>query len=150
MQNEPSSGKPAGPDLGRRGLWRQLLTQAIVLPSELRGHRHLALTDLQRLPDRQLAEVVPVFRADGGFRLEAGRLFAEANDPQRRHCVYVCSDQEAYLLQRFDSGTPLADIGEELEERFRLPRGRGFALARDLFLRLAQRVICHPAGPHEP
>lgn len=148
MPNE-SHDEAGGPDLNRRHLWMHLLNQAVVAQQESCGHRHLCLADLRNLPIQRLAQIVPVFRADGGFRLEAGQLFAHAKDPQRRHCVYDCSALEAYLLQRFDSGTPLIEIGEEVDELYDLPRGRGFASAKDLFLRLAARMICHPAAPYQ-
>jgi hypothetical protein len=149
VKNEPKSGKSKDVDMGRRGLWKQLLGRAVVWQGEVRGHRHLALSELEQMPDAMLAEVVPVFRQDGGFRLEGGRLFSDSGDPEKRQCVCECSDEEIYVLGRFDSGTPLGDIGTEVENLFHLPKGHGFELTRDLFLELAKSVICHPAGMNE-
>jgi hypothetical protein len=149
MPNEPKPQGRQAANPGRRRLWKRLLSEVAVVQEEFRGHRHLALADLGRMPDHVLAEVVPVFRRDGGFRLEGDRLFAGADDPAQRHCIRECTAAETHALQQFASGTRLGDIGEELEDRFRLPRGNGFALVKDLFLELASRMVCHPAGPTE-
>ena len=135
-------------DLSRRRLWAQLIGHLAAFREELAGNRHLSLAHLKDMPEAALMEVIPVFRKNGGFFLQGERLYGRSEDGEEPKGVRDCTTEEAYALSRFDAGTPLGDIGEELEKHFGLAAGSGFELARDLFLELAQQGICRPAAPH--
>ncbi|MCY3023990.1 MAG: hypothetical protein NTW87_33845 [Planctomycetota bacterium] len=147
------------PDPGRRGFWRQVLGHAVVACKEAHGQRHYSTADLSKLPDSVLAEVVPVFFEGCGYTVEDGYLFrtvARASRPcdaatsPARQRIYECSEQHYYILQRFGSGTNLTAIGRELAGRFEMSEEQGFRAVRALFLELAGRGCCHPAGVPEP
>jgi hypothetical protein len=147
MSNPMRGPDPRPVDRGRRRFWSQLLGKAVVACDELRGHPHMMLDDLARVPDERLAKVVPVFRQDGSFRLEEGRLLSVSADPRQSICVCACSPQETFILARFDGVTTLGQIGQDVAQQFEVPESIGFQQVRELFLRLAREMICHPAGP---
>jgi hypothetical protein len=43
--------------------------------------------------------------------------------------------------------TTLGQIGQDVAQQFEVPESIGFQQVRELFLRLAREMICHPAGP---
>jgi hypothetical protein len=147
MPKQTSESKSPSITFGRRQWWRQALGMAVVTGEELYGHRHFALSELAGLPDECLEKIVPIFREDGGFRLDNGRLVSAADDPENRRCICECSPQESCILARFGGNASLGEIGREVAGKFGISQHEGFMLVRELFLRLAQEVICHPAEP---
>jgi hypothetical protein len=106
--------------------------------------QRFSLGDLSHLPDSLLGQVVPVLPPGITVATEESGVSLRA-DGQGDEGFVGLDPQGAAAVRLFDGKRTLQEIGAALDTL----SGEidGFTVARDAFLALAARGVCHPAGP---
>jgi hypothetical protein len=134
----------------RRAFWRALFQEVLVASGVLHGGRECRLEDLGRLPDDVLARIRPMVHpaceifVDGEYVCSRSRQKAEAVKLFRNDDTV-----NGAALGMFDGERTLGEVGACLAEARGQEEAWGFARARELFLALANSLICIPRDPLE-
>lgn len=137
------------PNHTRRSFFKSLVAETVSFVEELNGKPQFGLGELKTLPDDVLLEMIPVFNRAVPARVKAGRLLVRRGKDAEFEPYLALTDREAYILARFDGHHSIAGIRDELAAGFEIEPDIAFAEVKRLFVRLAEAVICHPAGGHE-
>lgn len=132
----------------RRQFLPALLREALVTVGLLRGGQGARLADLGRLPDERLARLRPMINPACNIVIEEDQVWARHK--KTGAVVRLFAIEEADRLaafNHFNGEHTLAEVGTLLAEERDWDQAEGFALARDLFLELAGRLVCLPRDP---
>lgn len=132
----------------RRGFWRGLLHEAFVVSGLLKGGQACRLSDLASLPDEELARVRPAVHRACDIFVDGDQVWSHCRETGDRVCLFPTADTaSSAALGMFDGHHTLGQVGKRLAQTLDWDEARAFAHARDLFLRLAERLICLPRDP---
>ncbi len=136
-------------DHKRRYFLKSLVTETIAMAEELSGTPQFRLDELETVPDDILGDMVPVFNTGRPSKIADGWLSAwDVKNGEFRRFHKLC-DHEAYILTCFDGSHSVSGICNRLESDFQIRWDKAFSTVKNLFVRLSEAAICHPAGGHE-
>jgi hypothetical protein len=133
----------------RRGFWRALLNEALVLSDSLRGTPPFKLSELGSLPDNQLAQIKPIVSPDYRIFVDQGHVCSRGKKSGLVLKLFPIAKQNLLAFNLFDGKHDLAEIGERVSQEMDWDEAKGFAHTRDLFLSLVRRLVCVPKDPIE-
>lgn len=149
---KPEMNHPRG-DLpftcSRRGFWRALLNEALVLSDSLRGTPPFKLSELGGLSDNQLAQIKPIISPDYRIFVEQGRVCGREKRTGLVLKLFSIAKQNLLAFNLFDGKHKLGEIGERVSQEMDWDEAKGFAHTRGLFLSLVSRLVCVPKDPIE-
>jgi hypothetical protein len=134
----------------RRAFFRLLADEGCATVEELRGRRQLRLSELPRLPDALLAQIVPVILP--GVRIEVTGEVVLGKLPGREEAVelfaYELSESvDSFIFNRFNGQKPIGRISQDLAAAKSLGPEESFGRVREFFLRLVRHGVCAPGNP---
>jgi hypothetical protein len=132
----------------RRGFLPVLLREAIVTLGMLRGGEGCRLSDLESLPDEQLASIKPIINPAFEISVEAEQVLARYKETGTTVPLFAV-DETATLttFNLFDGRHTLDEAGARLAEEMDWAGDAGFAYAKELFLWLVENLVCVPKDP---
>lgn len=129
----------------RRGFLPALLREAIVTMGVLHGGDGRRLSELQSLPDEQLAAIKPVLNPAYEISVEAEDVLARYKPTDATVPLFTVTDTATLAaFNLFDGRHTLGEVGARLADQMDWDEAKGFAYTRDLFLRLVQDLIFVP------
>jgi hypothetical protein len=132
----------------RRGFLPVLVREAIVTLGMLRGGEGCRLSELESLPDEQLASIKPIINPAFEISVEAEHVLARYKKTGATVPLFAVDETAALTaFNLFDGRHTLDEAGARLADQMDWDRGAGFAYARDFFLQLVENLICVPKGP---
>lgn len=132
----------------RRNFFCSIIAETFSIVEEIRGTPQLRLDELKTLPDDILGGMVPVYNKAIPSRIENGRLLIQGKNGEfRSYCRLA--EREEYILTCIDGNHSITGIGNCLIADFQLDQDAAYAEVKNLFLRLAEAGICHPAGAQQ-
>ncbi len=138
--------------VSRRRLWSAIKAELLANRGLVRGIPALKLSELGRLPDDELAQIIPGVAPGCGISVRDQFVWGQlpGNEPPTR--LFPLGSPALMAFNLFNGQTPLGEVAEQLAVR--LGEGwdaaRAFALARGLFLALVVAGICRPVGVPSP
>jgi methyltransferase-like protein len=142
-----SDKKPV--DKSRRNFFSQLTSETISMVDEFKGKPQMLLSEIDKVPEDIVRQMVPVFTENRPSYLEDSRLFVKNDKSGDYEEIYRLNPDEYFILKHFDGMQTLEDIAISLEEHSKQDSDAAFQLVRNIFITLAKIMICHPAHPHE-
>jgi hypothetical protein len=143
--------KTSRPDLSfacsRRRLLPALFQEMVVIFGSLKGGQGHRLSDLDNLPDDQLAQIKPVVSPDYEVFVEQGHVCGRLKGTQATLKLFPMQKEYLAVFNRFNGQHTLGEIGERLSQERGWEGTKGFAYAKDLFLALVRRLVCVPKDP---
>lgn len=135
-------------NISRRDFWRALAQEAFVASRALKGEGNYPLSELGNLPDARLAQIKPVVHPLCEIYVDDGSVRGRYKDAGNSVELFsVERVEDRVTLGMFDGGHTLREVGSRLAQALEWDEARAFAHARDLFLSLAERMICIPKDP---
>jgi len=132
----------------RRQFLPALLREVLVTLGMLRGGQGARLADLSHLPDEQLAHLRPIVNPACAITVDEDQVWARHKKTGTAVRLFAVEEADKLTaFNRFDGEHTLAEVGALLAEERGWDQAQGFALARDLFLELAGRLVCLPRDP---
>jgi len=132
----------------RRGFLPVLLREAIVTLGMLRGGEGCRLSELENLPDEQLAGIKPMVNPAFEIGVEAGHVLARYKKTGATVPLFAVDETAALTaFNLFDGRHTLDEAGVHLADQMDWDKGAGFTYARDLFLQLVESLVCIPKDP---
>jgi hypothetical protein len=130
----------------RRTFWRGIVHEVLVVSGMLKGGRECRLSELKDLPDAQLSEIRPMVHPSCEIFQNDGHVWSRCKDTGVEVKLFpVGETAQQVTLGMFDGHHTLRQVGERQAMEWDEPRA--FAQARELFFRLADRLICVPRDP---
>jgi hypothetical protein len=125
-----------------------LLRETIVTLGMLRGGEGGRLSELENLPDEQLARIKPMVNPAFEIEVEAEHVLGRYKETGVAVSLFAV-DETATLtaFNLFDGRHTLGEAGARLADQMNWDRDAGFAYARDLFLQLVENLVCVPRDP---
>jgi hypothetical protein len=133
----------------RRGFWRALFNEALVLTDSLKGTPPFNLSELGSLPDEQLAQIKPIISPDYRIFVEQRHVCARGKKTGVVLKLFPIQKQNLVVFNLFDGKHTMGQIGERVSEEMDWDEVQGFAHARNIFLSLVRRFVCAPKDPLE-
>lgn len=135
----------------RRTFWRALFQEMLVASGVLHGGHECRLEDLDGLPDQEMAKIRPRVHPACEIFVEGDYIWGRSRQNKAAVRLFRSDDGPNWMaLAMFDGQRTLGEIGACLAEALDQDESWGFSHARDLFLSLANRLICIPKDPPEP
>jgi len=132
----------------RRGFLPVLLREAIVTLGMLRGGEGCRLSELESLPDEQLASIKPIMNPAFEIGVEDEHVLARYRETGATVNLFAVDETAALTaFNLFDGRHTLDEAGARLADQMDWDKGAGFAYARDLFLELVENLVCVPKDP---
>jgi hypothetical protein len=135
-------------DNSRRGFFRLLLRNVIVLADEAKGRRNIPLNKLDKLPTQTVQSIVPI-AFPKGWRLEGTTLYLIDRKTGEYLPYHELTSVEFYIFQEFFTGETLGQIANKAEEYNKMTTGAAWPITAHLFFELAKQRICHPKEEYE-
>jgi hypothetical protein len=137
----------SGPVRGRRDFFRSLLRDTIVLAQEAQGRPQLRLSDLGRLPEARLREVVPevVFGAEVSVEGSAALVLPPGSTDEAAR-VPIGPAEALRAAELFDGEVSLGQVADALAEELGMEPQAAFSLVRSAFLAMVDARACVPAN----
>jgi len=131
----------------RRDFFRSVLGDVAAFADELAGRPQFQISELWSLPDDALAKIIPAVHPQAEILVGADHVAARV--PQNTEPVFLFGQEptEAFVFNRFNGMTPIAEIADEVVGGFGETPERAFAIVKGLFLRLVRLRVCVPANP---
>ena len=132
----------------RRAFFRRMMGEAVSAADELRGRPQLRLSDISKLDDESLMELVPMVRPDVEVLDNDQGVCARL--PQQEENVVLFSRDERiadFMFTRFDGQTTLRCVCDELVFETEWDEAEAFARVKAFFLRLLDMGVCVPGNP---
>jgi len=139
--------EPERIDLGRRAFWRQLAGVVIKKGDRSVKGPELLLTDIPKLPDAVVEEMIPVWMEGVALNIRDDGIYCK-NPQGEQYLAHVFCGREKAMTDQYDCGRNLSAIAENVAHTAGLPRNEVFAAARALFEKLCEHGWCHPAAAH--
>lgn len=131
--------------MDRRRFLRTVVGEPAAMKSELSEKPHLRLDGLGRLPDSDLASLVPVIPPHVRLTAKHGVLTARSARGGESTLSFKETDRELHaLLDHFGGQATLGEISIELAEQLSWDVERAFQFARTAFLELSRCGVCVP------
>jgi hypothetical protein len=138
-------------NISRRAFWKALAQEAFVASRALKGEDSFPLSELGHLPDVHLARIKPVIHPLCEIYVDDGSVCSRYKDTGASVELFPLAQvEDRVTLGMFDGGHTLHEVGIRLSQALAWDEARAFAHARDLFLSLAERMICIPSDPRVP
>jgi hypothetical protein len=135
----------------RRAFWRALFQEVLVVSGVLQGGRECRLEDLGDLPDHELAKIRPLVHPACEIFVEGDHVWGRSRRNKSAVKLFRSDDASNWMtLGMFDGDRTLGEIGACLAEALDQEEDWGFSHARELFLSLANLLICIPKDPPGP
>ena len=134
-------------DAGRRAFWRQLAGVVIKNGDRSREGPELLLTDIPKLPDAVVEEMIPVWMEGIALDIRDDGIYCK-NPQGEQYLAHVFSGHEKAMIDQYACGRNLYTIAENVAGAAGLPPNEAFAAARALFEELCEHGWCHPAAVH--
>lgn len=132
----------------RRTFWRGLLHEAFVVSGLLKGGQACRLSELGELPDEVLARVRPIVHPSCQIFVDGDSVCSRCKETGAVTRLFAVEETaRAAALGMFDGQHTLGQVGARLAQAMDWNEDRAFACARDLFVSLAQRLVCVPRDP---
>jgi len=132
----------------RRGFLPVLVREAIVTLGMLRGGEGCRLSELESLPDEQLASIKPMINPAFEIGVEAEHVLARYKETGATVRLFAVDEIAALTaFNLFDGRHTLDEAGARLADQMDWDRGAGCAYARDFFLQLVENLVCVPKNP---
>lgn len=137
----------SGPVRGRRDFFRSLLRDTIVLAHEAQGRPQLRLSDLGRLPEDRLREVVPevVFGAEVTVEGAAAVVLPPGSTDEAAG-LPIGPPEAVRAAEMFDGETPLGQVADALAEELGMEPQAALSIVRGAFLAMVDARACVPAN----
>jgi hypothetical protein len=138
--------------MSRRAFLPALVREVRVLSTTARGKRSYELSDLGRLPDSQLARLIPMIHPALAIELVEERLTARHRETGEVVDLVPAVRENVLALNLFDGDLDLGMAGRRLAKQMSWDEAEGFAYAKSLFLSLVGRLVYFPrysAAPEE-
>jgi hypothetical protein len=129
------SGAPA-----RRGFFREIVSEAIGFVETAGGRPQFRLNELDALAPETLRGMRPIL--DAAHSVEGDKLVGSSAS---RSLALGAID--SWIVSRFDGRSTLEEIADRAARELNLAREHADHRARALFVALAKRGACAPAGP---
>jgi hypothetical protein len=136
----------SGDGMNRRAFFHSLLAGGLELFDESRGKAHYILEDIPLLPASELEGIVPVLRENAHLDIIDGWLSVAKTPGGPFTPLEPLTDRRAFILGHFDGHHTLGAIGAMVGARFGLPADEAAGEARDFFIALTSKGVCHPLG----
>jgi hypothetical protein len=150
MKEASVLNRPSGPAVTRRSLFLALAREAQVLAGTLRGGQGFSLANLVRLPDEQLARLIPAVSPACTIVVGDDAVWAERAGSGEAVRLFSLEVENTAAFNLFNGENTLGDAATLLAEQLAWDRPRAFAHLRALFLSLARQMVCLPTNPLEP
>ena len=132
----------------RRGFLPVLLREAVVTLGMLRGGEGCRLSELESLPDEQLASIKPMVNPSFEIGVQDDHVLARYRETGVTVRLFAVDDAAALTtFNLFDGRHTLDQAAALLAGQMDWDEGAGFAYARDLFLQLVENLVCVPKDP---
>jgi hypothetical protein len=135
------------PSVGRRQFWLALLQEIAVIRGTFKGGEAYRLSELDSLPDQQLAQIKPIVHPDCQIMIDQGHVWSKFSDIEVPLKLFAIKQENLTVFNMFNGQHALDEIGERLSQEMAWEPARGFAHAKDLFLSLARLLVCMPGNP---
>jgi hypothetical protein len=138
-------------NISRRSFWRALLQEAFVASRALKGEGNYTLSELGNWSDERLARIKPVVHPLCEIYVDNGHVHGCHKDTGETVELFpVDRVEDRVTLGLFDGEHTLRQVGSRLAEALVWDEARAYGHAQDLFLWLAERMICIPRDPRGP
>jgi hypothetical protein len=132
----------------RRGFLPVLVREAIVTLGMLRGGEGCRLSELESLPDGQLASIKPIINPAFEIGVDAEHVLARYKKTGATVSLFAVDETAALTaFNLFDGRHTLDEAGARVADQMDWDKGVGFAYARNLFLQLVENLVCIPKDP---
>ena len=108
----------------------------------------MRLSELDKVPDEIVRQMVPVFNTQCPYHIEDDRLLLKQKKTGALQEVCRFNAQEMLILQHFGEQQTLEEIGRRVADELGQDHEMAYQQVKTLFLMLAQRGVCHPAQSH--
>jgi hypothetical protein len=132
---------------GRRRFWADLLGEVWSVSEEIRGIVQQPLSDIGRLADSVLEEMVPVWMEDAPLEIRQDGIYRKGPD-EKITCKYSFTPLEKMIVDQYGCGRNLETIADHVAEALYMEKRQAFEATKNLFIQLCRRGWCHPAASH--
>jgi hypothetical protein len=132
---------------GRRHFFKQFARESLTFVDEIRGIPQCRLSDLHKLPDNVVLNLIPQVCPGVQILVEDGQVRARIPGREESKTLFALEDPDLEIFNQFNGINTIAQVAQNLAGLHScnpddmLPRVRG------LFFRLAQQSICVPGNP---
>ncbi len=145
-QQDGHSGGTVAP---RRGFFRLVFSEAVGLVEEVRGKPQMRLSELDKVPDHILRQMIPMFNEQSLYQIKNDRLLLKQKQTGTSQEIYRFTEQELFILHRFGKQGNLEMIGRRVAKTFGMEEEVAYQQVKSLFLMLAKRGIYIPTQAYD-
>jgi hypothetical protein len=141
----PPSGRV---DKTRRGFFRRVLTESVVLFDEIKGRPQMRLSELDQVEDPVIRKMVPALNMSCSPHIKGDCLLVTDVRTEADKEVCRLDPMEKYIFDCFDGGQNLEDIGRRVAVQFDRDTEEAYGQAKSFFIFLAKQTVCYPTSAH--
>lgn len=132
----------------RRSFLPALLRETVVTLGMLRGGLGCRLSDLETLPEDQLAQLKPTVNPAYEILVEEDCVWGRHRKTGAMVSLFSMGERENLLaFNLFDGIQDLGQAGRRLAQEMEWEEARGFAHVKEFFLLLVGKLVCVPKDP---
>lgn len=130
----------------RREFFAQYFTTLLEVVDEFRGHTRRTLASLAEMDDDQLAAIVPMRNNEFTFHIQERAMSIKRSEDGILCDTVALGPEEKTAFRHFNGRDPIEEIAAQVSVLHRVPPEKGFAVTKELFLRLITSRACLPAN----
>jgi hypothetical protein len=129
----------------RRAFFKYLLSNLIATIDEMRGRPQHRLIDLDKLPEKQLKNLIPKINSNENIYFSNnGILCSKGKNLSAYRELLILDQYELYVSKCFLGTNTIGEISSWTSKHYGLSQEEGFRITSQTFMRLVKKGVCRP------
>jgi len=140
-------GRGKKPALSRREAFKQMFSKVLVSVDEIRGHRHCALSELEKLEREKFEKLIPVISRNFELSLDESWLVAKERDSGEELRFLELTPDNTTAFNLINGRNTIKEILRIFSEKMDWELERSFEYIKNMILNLVSHKLCNFTNP---
>lgn len=130
--------------ISRRKFFATLATEISLKAGQTEGANAVRIPVLGSMSDEQLMDFIPAILPGCDIVIRNGMVYGKLEGWSKSNVLFTLDHLSSFCFNQINGQNNLRAIAQSVEEEFKLPSERAFALTRGMFLTLVRAGVCLP------
>jgi len=140
-------GKGKKPALSRRQAFKQMFGEVLVCVDEIRGHKHCALSELEKLEREKFETLIPVINRNFELSLDGNWLVGKERDSGEELRFIELTHDNTTAFNLINGRNTIKEILRIFSEKMDWELEQSFEYIKNMILNLVNHKLCNFTNP---